>query len=268
MNNELDGLFASTRMKKTVALVLILFALFLITKIMSELKEYRFIGGSVPITNTVTLSGTGEVFAVPDIATFSFSIIEEKPSAKAAQDIATERINSIIDYLRDSDIKEKDIKTTSYNVFPRYEYQREICNEFRCPPGERVLKGFEVSQTIRVKVTDTDRAGEILAGIGERGVTNVSGLNFTIDDEEDLNREARKKAILDAEKKAKELAKDLGVRLVRVVNFSESGGQPPIFRSFGFAETALFDQAAAPAPEIPVGENKITSQVTITYEIR
>ena len=97
----------------------------------------------------------------------------------------------------------------------------------------------------------------------------MSSLNFTIDDEEELKREARREAINDAEKKARELAKDLGVRIIRVVNFSESGGYPPIAR-FAVAESFALDDGArgAPAPEIPVGESKITSRVSITYEIR
>lgn len=267
MNNEQNGLFASERMKRTVALTLLVFAVFLITKTMTEFKEYRFIGVGVPATNTITVSGEGEIFAVPDIATFSFSVIEEKANAKGAQDVATEKINMMLKFLRDNDIEDKDIKTISYNVYPRYEYKQELCNEFRCPPGERVLRGFEVSQTIQIKVRDIDKAGEILAGIGSLGVSSVSGLTFTIDDEDELKLDARKAAIDDAQQKAKELSKDLGVKLVRVVNFSESGGRP-VFAKLGFAESAMMDDAGGAVPEIPIGENKIISNVSITYEIR
>ena len=198
------------------------------------------------------------MFAVADIAEFSFSVVEEKETVTEAQEIAAQRINSILDFLDKSEVKETDIKTVNYNVHPRYEFVRES--------GERVLKGFEVSQNISVKVRDTEEAGTILSGIGERGASNVSGLNFTIDDEEDLKEEAREKAIEDARKKAKKLAKDLDVKLVRVVSFSESG---PISPRFAFAEVATLDAVGGGAvPEIPVGENKITSNVSITYEIR
>lgn len=269
MNNEQNGLFANERMKRTVALTLLIFAVFLITKTMTEFKEYRFIGVGVPATNTITVSGEGEVFAIPDIATFSFSVVEEKANAKGAQEVATEKINMMLRFLRDNDVEDKDIKTTGYNVYPRYEYKQKACNEFRCPPGERVLRGFEVNQTIQVKVRNIDNAGEILLGIGSLGVSNVSGLTFTIDDEDGLNLDARKAAINDAQQKAKELSKDLGVKLVRVVNFSESSGQP-YYARFGFAEATVMDDSAvgAPAPEIPIGENKIISNVSITYEIR
>lgn len=272
MNNEMNsnnnycGL-GSRRVKKMLVLVLLVLAAFLIFKTLNTIKEYRFIGGGISATNTINVSGVGEVFAVADIAEFSFSVVEEKLTVTEAQEIAAKRVNSILDFLDKSGVKETDIKTTNYNVYPRYDYIRKECSGGFCPPRERVLKGFEVSQSISVKVRDTGDAGTILSGIGERGATNVSGLNFTIDDEDDLLEEARKIAIKDAQKKAKQLAKDLNVKLVRVVSFSEFGNQPR-FKAFAIAEMATLDAVGEGVPEIPVGENKITSNVSITYEIR
>jgi uncharacterized protein len=260
--------FGGRRVKKMLVIVFLALAIFLVAKTINTIKEYRFIGGGVSATNMISVSGEGEVFAVPDIAEFSFSVVEEKKTVTDAQEAVAQRINSIIAFLDDSNVKETDIKTINYNVYPRYEFIRENCKGGFCPPaGERVLKGFEVNQSISVKVRDTQEAGSILAGIGERGATNISGLNFTIDDEEALLEEARKKAIDNARKKAKQLAKDLDVKLVRVVSFSESGNQP-YYKNYAFAEIAIQDAVGGGAPEIPTGENKITSNVSITYEIR
>lgn len=260
--------FGGRRVKRMLSLVFLVLAVFLIAKTINTIKEYRFIGGGVSATNTITISGKGEVFAVPDIAEFSFSVVEEKKTVVEAQEVAAQRINSIVAFLNDSGVKETDIKTINYNVYPRYEFEKEVCPlGFDCPPGKQVLRGFEVNQSISVKVRDVQEAGSILSGIGERGASNISGLNFTIDDEEDLLTKARKKAIDDAHKKAKQLAKDLGVKLVRVVSFSESGNQP-YYKNFAFEKIATMDSAGGNIPEIPTGENKIISNVSITYEIR
>lgn len=260
--------FGSRRVKKILTLVLFILAVFLAVKTINAIKEYGFIGSGVPAVNTITVSGEGEVFAVPEIAEFSFSVVEEKEIVAEAQEIAAQRINGIIAFLEKSNIKKTDIKTINYNVYPLYEYETKECLNNFCPPGERILKGFEVNQSISVKIRDTKKAGNILSGIGERGASNISGLDFMIDDEDELKRQARKEAIDEAREKAKELAKDLGVKLVRVVNFSESGSQP-FFPRFDLAvETISKSGAPALAPEIPVGENKITSVVSITYEIR
>jgi hypothetical protein len=248
---------------------LILLTVFLFAQTISVLKEYRYIGAGLSATNTISVSGEGEVFAVPDIATFTFSVREEADDVATAQDAAAESSNSIIAFLKGEGIEEKDIKTTSYNVYPRYEYQQAVCRDGYCPPsGERELVGYEVSQSIQVKVRDTDKAGALLSGVGSRGVSDVSGLSFEIDDDDALQQEARRAAIADARDKAQVLARDLGVTLVRVVNFNESGGGVPIM--YARAEMSMDSSGfgGSIAPDVPVGENKIVSNVTITYEIR
>jgi len=264
-----NNLLQSLGVRRGVTAVLIFLALFLAVITISEFKGLRFVGGGVPVTNTVTVLGEGEVFAVPDLATFTFSVIEERDSAPEAQEIAAEKVNKIIALLKESGVDEKDIKTVNYNLFPRYEFRRAGGNsQFFPGTGTRELIGFEVSQTIQVKVRDTGDAGTLLSNVGTLGASNVSGLTFTVDDEGALKREARKMAIDDAEEKAKQLANDLSVRLVRVVSFSESGGQPYFARSSFDQAFTLEAVGGAVSPEIPVGENKISSNVSITYEIR
>lgn len=176
-NHDLHGHhcgFGGARVKRMLSLVLFILAIFLIVITINSIKEYRFIGAGISATNTITVSGEGEVFAVPDIAEFSFSVVEEKDTVADAQEVAAQRINSIISFLKKNDIKETDIKTTNYNVNPRYEFITENCSGGVCPPrGERVLKGFEVSQSISVKVRDTGEAGDILPG--DEGERNLAG---------------------------------------------------------------------------------------------
>jgi hypothetical protein len=258
------------RMQIAAIAALAALALWGAAEAISSLKGLRYVGAGVPSTNTITVSGEGEVFAVPDIASFSVSVREEASDVETAQAAAAEKMNAIISYLKDSGVEDRDIKTINYNVYPRYEYRESICREGYCPPsGDRELVGFEVSQTLSVKVRDTERAGDILSGVGSRGASDVSGLSFTIDEEDALLAEARAQAIEDARGKAKELADDLNVRLVRVVGFSEYGGDPYYKATFDMALGAAESSVrAAPAPSLPTGENKIISNVSVTYEIR
>lgn len=236
---------------------------------MKGLREYRYIGAGTSASNTISVSGQGEAFAVPDIATFTVGVTEEAETVEEAQTAATEKINNIIDALEEEGIEERDIQTTNYNVYPRYEYQQNTAEPgFRPPEGQRVLVGFEVSQSLRVKVRDTESAGQILSRVGSLGATNVSGLSFTIDDEDAIKREAREKAITDAKEKAQQLADDLEVGLVRIVGFNESGGgyPEPMYRAT--LDSAVGMGGAESAPQLPTGENKVTSNVNLVYEIR
>lgn len=250
-----------------VGVVLTFLSIFLIALTVTEVRGWRYVGTGIVPTNTISVQGEGEVFAVPDTAQFSFSVIKEGESAEAVQEEAARISNEAIAYLKENGVEDRDIKIIGYNVYPRYEWREIQCITYPCPSGERELVGFEINQSIQVKVRDTEKAGELLAGVGDFGVEQISGLQFTIEDEDELQREARQEAVADAKEKAEALADDLGVRLVRIVNFNEYGSPtayPRVESAYGLGGSA----DSKVTPDIPVGENRITSSVNITYEIR
>ena len=273
MNSLFEGT-CGAKVRGAVFAVLVALALFLILEAVQAFMGLRYIGAGIAPTNTITVSGEGDAYATPDIAEFSFSVVSDKATVAEAQADATKVANDITGYLTQAGVDEKDIKTTDYSIAPQYDYQNAVCPQVApangssgvvyCPPSKQVLKGYEVRQSTQVKVRDTTKAGDLLAGIGTRGATEVSGLSFTVEDPNAVEATARDKAIMDAKTKAEELAKSLGVSLVRIVAFSENNGPQPVY---GF-EAAGVMSAKAAAPQISVGQNKVTSDVSVTYEIK
>lgn len=228
--------------------------------------KYQYMGPT-----TINVRGEGEVFAKPDIGSFSFSVRAEGVDAAEAQTKSAEAINGILAYLTEAGVEDKDVKTTNYNLYPTYNYGEDrVCAWGQyCPPIDPVIDGYEVSQTVTVKVRDLDKSGDLISGVGGKGATDISGLSFTIDDESELKAEAREKAIVEAKEKAKELAKDLDVRIVRMVGFYEEENYPmPYYGGYGGAEMAMSKDSMGSAPGMPTGENTIKSTVNITYEIK
>ncbi|MBC7836723.1 SIMPL domain-containing protein [Acetobacteraceae bacterium] len=272
MNPSLFDGAPGARLKWAVLFVIVLLGLFLLVQTVAGFQNLRYIGSGVAPTNTINVSGYGESFAVPDIATFSFSVVSEKSTVAAAQADATAKINAVTQYLKDAGIEEKDIKTSNYSVNPQYDYITQVCvSGMPCRQGEQKLRGYEVRQTTTVKVRDTEKAGDLLAGVGSKGATEVSGLDFTFDDPDAVQAAARDEAIADAKQKAETLAKSLGVQLVRVVSFNESGGYPgpiPYYAKDAAFGMGAENQTLASAPEISVGQNQVSSNVSVTYEIR
>lgn len=252
------------RLLATLILLGVVAALAAYTHQTLKQARYNYMGPT-----TINVRGEGEVLAKPDIGQFSFAVRAEGDDAATAQELSAESINAIIAYLGDAGVEEKDIKTANYNLNPRYRYEERICleNSF-CPPTEPVIDGYEVTQRVEVKVRDLDQSGDLISGVGERGATNISGLQFTIDDETVLKAEAREKAIANAKEKAGELADDLDVRIVRMVGYYEEEMYPQPYYGYGgdmaMAESASVRSVAA----MPTGENTITSTINITYEVR
>ena len=270
-NMQSGGFFSAERAKmvKLLAIVLVPLSAFIIMKTVSEFKNFNYIGRGDALQRQITVTGKGEVVEAPDIATFTFSVMEESMVVKEAQDRAAKKRNGAEDFLKSKGVGERDIKTLSYNIYPRYEYRKTSAADLPYyPPGERYLAGYEVSETIEVRVKEIDNVGEILSGIGEIGVSEVSGLSFTHDKIDELKKQARQEAIGNARDDASNLARALGVSLGRVVNFSESGNYPlPVYYKTAMMEVDGRGSGDI-APDISPGVNKITSQVTITYEIR
>ena len=119
-------------------------------------------------------------------------------------------------------------------------------------------------QSLQVKIRNLEKIGAIIQGAADMGANDVSGLQFTVDNEDELKNLAREQAIDEAKNKAKELASQLGVKLVKITNFSESGAFPIPY--YGLEKTMALG-GAAEAPQIETGENKIEITVIITYEI-
>lgn len=249
--------------------VLAVLGLWLGAKFITEVMGFSYVGRDLPPSNVITVQGEGEIYARADIASITFSVSEEKKTVAEAQKLATEKMDKALAAVKVLGIEEKDYKTTSYSVYPQYEYkQLTPCTQWSCPPGDQVLKGYTVSQSILVKVRDTDKVGSLLEGLGTAGITSISGPDFTIDDDLALKAEARALAIADAKSRAEALADDLDVRLVRIVSFYENNdAYYPMYYGKG-GDMAVMESAANPAPSIPTGENQIRSNVSITYEIR
>ena len=274
------------QVRRAAMVALWLLTAFLAVEVISGLEGLRYVGAGITPANTISVSGHGQIFATPDIATFTYSVVADKPTVAAAQTAATTASNAITSYLKSAGIADADMQTSGYSVYPRYEYQNAVCPQAApasapdavtgsggssgsavyCPPGKQVLIGYEASQTTTIKVRDLTKAGDLLAGVGTKGATNISSLQFTFDDPNAPQAQARQKAIDDAKQKAQTLAQQLGVSLVRVVSFSEggSGGVVPMVYNMAAGASSV----KTTAPEISPGQNQITDDVTITYEIR
>ena len=211
--------------------------------------------------NTISVNGFSEVTAKPDVAQITLTVITEDIELGIASNQNNERINAIISFLKESGVEDKDIKTSLYNINPRYEYLNDY--------NKRYLASYEVEQSLTVKIRNLDSVGDIVAGATERGSNDISSLQFIIDDDELLKAQAREQAIANAKENAEKLGKELGVSLTEMVSFYENSYVPTYsdnaYKLMGGAMTEL---SSISSPSIQTGENSITSNVTIVYKIK
>lgn len=212
--------------------------------------------------NLLTITGTGEVYITPDVGVINISVRTENKEVKNGTEENNKKTNDIIAFLKSKNVEEKDIKTSSFNINPVYSYEKET--------GKRNLSGYEVSQSLTVKIRDTSKVGEIISGATEKGANDIGELTFITDDNEKIKEQAKKIAIENAKIKAKDLEGQLGVKMIKIVNYSEESYTPATGSYDAYNAGARLESSmkAIDAPSIQTGQNKIISTVTITYAIQ
>lgn len=224
------------------------------------------IGNSRFPSRTFTVSAEGKTVAKPDIAQFSFSIVTSGPDLEKVAKENNERLAQAIDYVKGEGVGADDIKTTQYNLYPKYEYDetRRVSH----------ISGYELTQSVLVKIKNLEenlgKVSKILGGLPELGVNQVSGVSFSVEDPEELLAKARKEAFEKAKTKAKEMAKSSGVSLGKVVSFNDyQGGPIPYYSEYAYGMGGDSMKLAAPSvAPIEPGTEEITVNVSVTYEIR
>lgn len=226
---------------------------------------YSRIGPNFPISilsqqkgEPLVVSGEGKVSVVPDIAKVNFGIQESGPRLSAVQNSVNIKSKTLTDQFKKLGIGDKDIKTTSYNVFPQYDYNA----------GTPRITGYQVSVNYEVTIRNFDIVNDILVAGTQNGANIVGGINFEINDDTKKQKlqEAREKAVSEAKEKAEGLAKAAGISLGKIINVSENQAiplpRPLAVPISGGGETKVTE------PSVQPGETEISVSVSLSYEIR
>lgn len=265
-NNSFFDMFDNGGVRIALTGALAILALFLLAETITLATNFG--RPDVPATDTVTVQGQGQATLAPDVARVSFTVENTAAAVADAQAATTKQANAALDFVKAQGVADKDVKTLSYNISPQYSYPNPCPPGALCPlynGGPRII-GYQVSETVQVTMRDLSTVGAMLGGLGKLQVQNVSGPAFALDDSTAGYDAARADAIDKAKAQAALLAKQLGVRLGKIVNFSESAGGYP-YPIYGMAMGAG-EVKAASSPSVPVGENTYNASVSITYEIR
>ncbi len=240
--------------------VVVFLVIFLAVLTWNEVKKHDYIGRESQQTYTITIDGEGKITAIPDIAEISLGIQTDKVTVATAQKENTDKMNKIIAELKGMGIEAKDIQTTNYSIYPRYDW-----NE-----GKQTLLGYTVSQSVTVKIRNLDKIGDIVDKAGSLGANQVSSLSFTIDEPEVIKQQAREKALINAKEKAEALAKVAGVKLGKLVSFTESSSPVyPVYRDYAMKSdvAGMGGAEALPAPTVEPGSQDVIINVMVTYEV-
>jgi uncharacterized protein YggE len=206
----------------------------------------------VPGMRQVTVTGQGEVRVIPDLAVMQLGVETTAPTTQEALAQNTAQAQAIIDQLKALGVAEKDIQTSGFNIYAAY------ANE------GRTITGYTVSNMVQVTIRDLAQAGALLDQVVQVGANRVYGISFGLSDPGAAQAQARDAAMADARDRAEQYARAGGATLGNVLVITENLGSITPLPAMIRDEAA---QAGAPVPVQP-GEQTVTAQIQVTYELR
>jgi uncharacterized protein YggE len=204
---------------------------------------------------SITVTGTGKVKYVPDLAYLSLGASAEAKTASEAWKKNAEVVQKIFATLKSLGIDEKDIQTKGLSLEPKYFYPKEQ------PPQ---LVGYVATYDMQVTVRKIKEVGKVLDGAADSGANRRVGIQFASSDVEKLLDQARLAAVTEARKKADLYARGAGVGLGLVRNIVEGSHTP--WQRYELAIPAKSRMADTPLP-IAAGEQELSISVTLTYDL-
>ncbi|AQR62856.1 hypothetical protein BZG35_15225 [Brevundimonas sp. LM2] len=204
----------------------------------------------------LNLSAYGEVKVAPDMATISFGVVTEAPTAQAAMADNATRMTQVFAALRRAGVAERDIQTSGLNLSPQYDY---VQNE---PPK---LRGYQATNRVTVGIMDLDRVGTTADAVVSAGVNQIDGIAFGLKDPKAAEDQARVLAVRALQDKARLYAQALGVDLGPVRSLSEGGGYqaPQPMPQYG-ARMAMAESDSTP---VAAGQLAVRIDITGTYDL-
>ena len=213
------------------------------------------------ITQTIAgtrldVTATGEVTRVPDIAVITAGVVTRSSTASGAIQDAANRMQRVLAALKQAGVEDRDIQTGAINLNAEYRYPDNQAPQ---------LTGYTANNSLTIRFRDIRNSGKILDALVGQGANQINGPNLTIDKPEAALDEARAQAVAVGRARAELYARSMGMRVVRLVAMSESGGYavpPP-------APPMVMQAAEARAyTKIEPGEQKLQVSLAMTFELQ
>lgn len=197
---------------------------------------------------TLTLTGTGEVVAAPEIAQVVVGASSDAATATEALAQTSARVAGAIAALTAAGVAPRDMMTTGLTLGPIWGEDQRIV-------------GYRADNALNVTARDLGALGKLLDTLAKAGANEFRGITFDLADRAQATREARTRAVAEARAVAETLAEAAGVTLGPILSITEGGAQ---------VQPRMFARAAAAEASVPVAEGELSIQafVTIVWALR
>lgn len=227
-------------MKKTFLIALTLVAF------MAQAQEQK----QIP---QVAVSGEGKIKVKPDQVVVNFGLENVGKDAQEVKKLNDEKIDAILKFIKKFGIASSDFQTTNVSLNRNYDYEKK-------------KNYFQASQSITITLKDISKYDELMMGLVDNGINNISNIEFKSTEIEKHKSDARKLAIRDAKKKAEDFVSVLGQKIGKALLITDNSSNyyppQPMFKG---AMLEMSADAGAPRQTLAVGEIEVITNVSVSF---
>lgn len=208
--------------------------------------------------NTISVRGIAKQEVAPDMAYLTLGISVKGDTAESVRTQAAEASQKVRRALLGMAISENNIQSSSYNLYPDYENVN----------GKNKQKGYALNTTLRIKVDDLKKLGDIIDKTVQEGVTNVNQVSFALSEESNVQRQLLAAAVDNARAKAAAIVANAGGRNLGEMlsaDISDYNGETMVAAGTNYKRSLAAD-VAAPTQLMP-GTLKIDASVEVTFKL-
>ncbi len=206
---------------------------------------------------TVSVNGTAEVFAEPDVAVLTFGVVSADADLAAAVADNDQRGRTLLAALKQAGAEEGEVSTTQMDVSPQYD------RGDRDSVRPLTIVGYRVTRQYTVRVNSLEKVPQMIRdGLGN-GANQLDGPNYGVVDSREKLDEARDLAADAAREKATRLADRLDCDLGPVRKIVEAGGYGPMVNN-RLSEGATI---AVGRDAMPAGREKLSATLSVTFDL-
>lgn len=205
----------------------------------------------------ITVTSREIVKTVPDMAEIIYAVTTQNRDASACQTENSEKVNQLVQVLKELGVEESSIQTSGYDMSPRYDWERN---------GE--ISGYETTTRVTVSNVKLDQTGTILSKSVEAGVNQVESVSFLSSNYDESYHQALKQAVTQAQEKAQALADASGCTLGRPVHITEFGSDQSAryVNTMRSAKMEAADMAAGMT--VMPGEIEVEASISVDFAIQ
>ena len=200
----------------------------------------------------ISVSGEGKMKVTPDRVVVNFGVDNVGKDATEVKKMNDETVDKVIKFIKKFGIPTADFQTTNVSLHKTYDYDKKKYS-------------YQASQSITITLKDITKYDELMMGLVDTGINNISNVEFKSSKMEEHKTEARKLAILDAKKKAEDYVSVLNQKVGKAILITDNSQvyYPPMYKNMAYAEMAT--DAGLDRETLAIGELEIITNVSVSF---